>query len=165
MVFMNKLSIYIQEKLKVSSKTKVSTEIETIEDFCKKYDCEFHEDSSNGFISYNYLTHKNENITLIVEDILKYSSTAWKQLIQNIEKYIDEFNKQKYQLNIRKNNDAKIIVIDCEGQLNNQLHLFGSITLATNNNISETIDTNNDTKNVEMLLVKITDYILSIWDK
>ena len=160
--------INIIEKLKIGSKTKISTEIEmeTIDDLCKKYNCEFHHDSTNDTFNYNYLTHDNKQITLIIEDIIKYSWTAWKQLIQNIEKYINKFNdNQKYQLNIRKNNDAKLIVIDCEGKLNNKYHLFGSITLATNNNISETIDKKNDTKNVEMLLVKIADYILSIWDK
>lgn len=161
--------INIIEKLKISSKTKVSTEIEieTMGDFCKKYNCEFHHNSTNDTFEYNYLTHDNRQITLIIEDILKYSWSAWEKLIKNAEKYINEFNTNspKYHLNIRKNNDAKLIVIDCEGQLNNKYHLFGSITLATNNNISETIDKKNDTKNVEMLLVKIADYILSIWDK
>ena len=160
--------INIIEKLKISSKTKVSTEIEmeTIDDFCKKYNCEFHHDSTNDTFDYNYLTHDNKQITLIVEDILKYSWLAWEKLIKDVEKYIKEFNNNsKYQLNIRKNNDAKLIVIDCEGPLNKKYHLFGSITLATNKKISESIDKKNDTKNVEMLLVKIADYILSIWNK
>lgn len=158
--------INIIEKLKISSKTKVSTEIETMDEFCKKYNCEFHHDSTNDDFDYNYLTHDNKQITLIIEDILKYSWWAWEKLIKDVEKYIKEFNNnQKYQLNIRKNDDAKLIVIDCEGPLNKKYHLFGSITLATNKNISESIDKKNDTKNVEMLLVKVVDYILSIWNK
>ena len=156
--------INIIEKLKISSKTKVSTEIETMDDFCKKYNCEFHHDSTNDTFDYNYLTHDNNQITNKVKDILKYSYINWRNLENDIEKYIKELNNN-YKIKIRRNNDAKLIVIDCEGQLNNKYHLFGSITLATNKNISESIDKKNDTKNVEMLLVKIVDYILSIWDK
>ena len=156
--------INIIEKLKINSKTKVSTEIETMDDFCKKYNCEFHHNSTNDTFEYNYLTHDNNQITNKVKDILKYTYINWKNLENDIEKYIKELNNN-YKIKIRRNNDAKLIVIDCEGQLNNKYHLFGSITLATNKNISESIDKKNDTKNVEMLLVKIVDYILSIWDK
>ena len=158
---------YIQEKLKINSKSKVSTEVETIEDFCKKYDCKFNNDSVDGIMEYNYLSHKNKKITLIIEDLLKYSWSAWVKFVQDAQTYVDEFNtnRPKYSLIIRKNDGAKLIIIDCEGSINDKYHLFGSLTLSTNNRISEAIDKDNDTKTVEMLLVKTADYILNIWDK
>lgn len=154
--------INIIEKLKVGSKTKVSTEIETIDDFCKKYNCEFYKDQKHGDMEFNYLEHNNEKINNQFKKLLNITSQAWRDLQNDIQKLIKDDvygkNYHNYKINVRRNEISKLIVIGCENRDDN--HCLCTITIANNNKISEMVDTKHDFNFVQKIMFKIIDYIL-----
>ena len=151
--------INIIEKLKISSKTKVFTEIETMDDFCKKYNCEFHKDRKVDDMEYNYLKSNDNKLEKQIEYLLNLSSQEFKKLKEEIFKDVESINEDNYPLNIRRNQDARLIVIDCNDFRSRTLC---SIILALGRvNISESLNIKNEPKNSEKIVLKIIDYLLS----
>lgn len=151
--------INIIEKLKISSKTKVSTEIETMDDFCRKYNCEFHKDQKVGDTEFNYLKNNDNKLESQIEHLLNLSSQKFKELKEEIFKDIEPINEDNYPLNIRRNQDARLIVIDCNDF---RARTLCSITLGLGKvNISESLNIKNEPKNSEKIVLKIIDYLLS----